>query len=179
MALPTSIDPQSTVLFLGSGFSSGALAIGGKSPPLGRELSNILADDLGLPRERYELQTLADAYSRRHEIGLADKIRALYTIGSISAEQRTILSHRWQRIYTTNYDDLVEFAYHSNGLNVSSYTYDDPKPARIPRGSVIHLHGFVHKVKMKMLSSNWCLVRSLTYGSTLLSRHGTTNSSVT
>src|SRR5579872_1382079 len=145
MAIPDNFDPSATVLFLGSGFSAGATAIFGGSPPIGSKLAEVLADELGVPRGQYDLPTLADAYRRRPELNLFQTLRRLYTINNLDRDQRDILNKRWQRIYTTNYDDAIELGFHLNGLNLPSFNYDDSKPARVPRGAVIHLHGVIRK----------------------------------
>jgi hypothetical protein len=111
MALPTSLDTERSVLFLGSGFSAEASAISGSRPPLGIELANILADALGQERGKYSLQQLADAVQRDVRLDLFEIVRPHFIISNLSANQREILRHRWMRIYTTNYDDTVELAY--------------------------------------------------------------------
>lgn len=145
MSLPTNFDPSASVLFLGSGFSTGAQAIFGGAPPVGSQLADLLADELKVPRGEYDLQTLADAFGRRPELNLYQLLRRCFTISNLSVDQRDILKLRWQRVYTTNYDDAVELAFHQHGHHVPSFNYDDPKPARVPRGAVIHLHGVIRK----------------------------------
>jgi hypothetical protein len=88
MALPDTFDPSGTVLFLGSGFSAGATAIFGGQPPVGTTLAELLADELGVPRDQYDLQTLADAYRRRPELNLFQTLRRLYTISNLDRDQR-------------------------------------------------------------------------------------------
>ncbi|WP_198135126.1 SIR2 family protein [Rhodopseudomonas palustris] len=108
-------------------------------------MCDLLADELKVARGKYDLQALADAFRRRPELNMYQSLRRLFTISNLSVDQREILKLRWQRIYTTNYDDSVELAFHENGIKSPSYNYDDPKPARVPRGAVIHLHGVIKK----------------------------------
>ena len=48
-----------------------------------------------------------------------------------------------RRIYTTNYDDAVEFAYFQNHNQAPSFNYDDETPRKLLSGAVIHLHGVI------------------------------------
>jgi hypothetical protein len=45
----------------------------------------------------------------------------------------------WRRIYTTNYDDTIEFV----SPDRRTFNYDESMPRRIPEGAAIHLHGVI------------------------------------
>ena len=55
----------------------------------------------------------------------------------------------WRRIYTTNYDDAVEFSSLQRGERPNSFNYHEDKPRRLPIGSVIHLHGNIRTTNQK------------------------------
>lgn len=143
MALPVDLDTSRAVLFLGSGFSTGATAIYGRRPPVGNELRDLLAAELGVDPALYDFKTLANAFHRRPELNLLDSFKSMFTISSVNQDIKDIIGRRWLRIYTTNYDDAVEVAARAAGMNLQQFNYDDAKPAKTTRNSIIHLHGII------------------------------------
>lgn len=140
-----SIDIPGSILFLGSGFSKPAKNIRNEELPTGSELKHLFAKLLGVDANHYDLKTLADEFASRKELNLYQTLYELFTIKELQPHQEYILAQPWRRIYTTNYDDSVEFSYSKRSSNVASYSYDDEKPSRLQNGSVIHLHGVIRK----------------------------------
>lgn len=132
-----------TILFLGSGFSKAAQNIRKKNLPVGGELKVELATLAKVDPEPYSLTTIADEVAARGGLNLYQALYELFTVRQLAEHQKDILSLPWLRIYTTNYDDAVEFAYQQAGITPRSYNYDTPKPRRILPGSVVHLHGSI------------------------------------
>ncbi len=145
MPLPQSLDPSNALLFLGSGFSSTAKNIANSHPPVGAGLAKEFERQLGIKEEGLGLKILADEMARRRELCLYQTLYNLFTISSLSAEQEEILSRRWLRIFTTNYDDAVELAYQLNRIACPSFSYNEPIPRKIPTGSIVHVHGAIRK----------------------------------
>jgi hypothetical protein len=145
LPLPNSLDPASTVLFLGSGFSSGSTNIVNKNPPVGKGLAEEFERQLGVGHGELDLKVLANEMHFRKELNLYQTLYNLFTIAHLSPEQVEILSRKWLRIFTTNYDDAIEFGYQKNGIRCLSFNYDDPIPRRIPTGSIVHVHGTIRK----------------------------------
>jgi hypothetical protein len=142
--IPADVDIASSILFLGSGFSCDATNILGTTVPSGIELKNILADTLDVrDLAPYDLKTLADEFAARADPGLYQLLYNLFTIQSVADYQRDLLQMPWLRIYTTNYDDVVEFSRHAAGMVTESFNYDQPKPRRLAHGSTVHLHGTI------------------------------------
>jgi hypothetical protein len=140
---PKEIDIPGSVLFLGSGFSQPALNILNKNLPTGTGLRDEFAQLLSVDPNKYDLRTLADEVYERNDPSLYQILYKLYTVRTPVDHQSEILRLPWRRIYTTNYDDLVEFVFHQNKIKSPSFNYDDPKPNRLTVGSVIHLHGVI------------------------------------
>jgi hypothetical protein len=145
VSLPNSLDPVSSLLFLGSGFSYGATNIANKNPPVGKGLSEEFERQLGVGHGELDLKILANEMQFRKELNLYQTLYSLFTIASLSPEQIEILSRKWLRIFTTNYDDAIEFGYQKNGIRCLSFNYDDSIPKRIPTGSIVHVHGTIRK----------------------------------
>jgi hypothetical protein len=139
------MDYTGSILFLGSGFSAGAVNIQNTQLPTGSGLKKHFLDLLKMRQSDYDLRVLADVVAKDPNLDLYNELYKLFTVKFLKPYQSDILSRPWKRIYTTNYDDVAELARHKAGLNLSFFDYDDPKPNKIPEGSIIHLHGSIRK----------------------------------
>lgn len=142
----TEVDYEGSVLFLGSGFSQGARNIKGTNLPTGRELKNRFAELLGAAPDDYDLPTLADAVNADPNLSLHDLLYETFTVSQLADHQKDVLARPWLRIYTTNYDDSIELFHQNTRRSAQSYSYNDPKPPRLPSGTVIHLHGMIRNI---------------------------------
>ncbi|ELO0670983.1 SIR2 family protein [Pseudomonas aeruginosa] len=137
------IDPASSILFLGSGFSAGAESIRGEAMPSGKGLKEMFARELNVRAEDYDLTTLADEFALDKDLNLYQTVYEIFTTSKAKEYQEKILSNKWQRIYTTNYDDLVEKTRSDAGEKIHSYSFEESKPSRLEIGAIIHLHGCI------------------------------------
>jgi hypothetical protein len=143
---PRGFDPTSSILFLGAGFSRSAQNVIGEAPPIGGELASKIKTLCDLPvDEPAGIQDLS-RYAVDQGKNLHRLLSDLYTIKSLTGAQSKILSLPWLRIYTTNYDDAVE--YHSiveKKTKKESYSTADTVPTQLRPGAIVHLHGYIHK----------------------------------
>ncbi|TXI38700.1 MAG: hypothetical protein E6Q59_06115 [Nitrosomonas sp.] len=137
------LDPEGSVLFLGSGFSVPSINIRNEELPSGTKLKSIFADIVGVDEHSYNFQTLADEVASQED--LYQLLYELFTVKNLSSGQLELLKFPWLRIYTTNYDNAVELGYHQLKRTCPSFNYDDNKPRKIAPGAVIHLHGSIKK----------------------------------
>ena len=97
-----------SILFLGAGFSKDATNVLGSSMLLGSELAGYLAREIE-EDPATDLETISglfiDLYGRER---LLDILKQEFRAAKVSEAQKTILSLPWKRIYTTNYDDVIE-----------------------------------------------------------------------
>lgn len=101
------------ILFLGSGFSVGAIKEDGSTFKTAAPLAHKLLEECKLPKEEYvdDLGQASEVFvSMRSEHELVDYLRSEYTAVDVSLAQKIIGSINWQRIYTTNYDNVMELA---------------------------------------------------------------------
>lgn len=84
---------------------------------------------------------MAEEADSSEDINLYQTLYELFTVSAASDDQKAVLVENWHRIYTTNYDDLVEFC--RPDIARRSYSYSDPLPKRFDTGSVVHLHGSI------------------------------------
>lgn len=147
--IPTELDPSGSILFLGAGFSKGALNIQGTELPLGIDLRNKFAKMLNVDPNSYYLHTLAEEINSRQDLNLYQILYELYTVKKLLRDQLDILTLPWRRIYTTNYDDAVEFSILKRNKKLITFDYHEDKPKKLPIGSVIHLHGSIRTTKQE------------------------------
>lgn len=144
---PSQFDPTSSVLFLGAGFSAEATNVLGVNLPAGRGLEEELKRRAGLPMEDpAELQDLP-AYAVEAGVNIHNLLSDLYTVKKLSGDQSIILAQPWMRIYTTNYDDIPYVFYNEGrkGRRPEIYSLEDAAPKHLRSGSVVHLHGYIHR----------------------------------
>ncbi len=141
------IDPESSVLLLGAGFSLGATNISNESPPNGRELRRHFIKQLNLPADTdFDLQVLTEEFAENDARKLSDELYRIFRIQRLSDVQKDILSRSWRRIYTTNYDDAVELHRLSNKVSPNAFDVSEAVPNKLPHGAVVHLHGSIRLI---------------------------------
>ena len=146
-AIPSDLDVRDSVLFLGSGFSRTATNIVGGELPTGRELHRTFARLLEVAPDNYSMRTLADEIESQPHLDLYQLLYDTFIVRAIDRDQEAILALPWNRVYTTNFDDAAEFAYRRHGKPVHSFNFDEPKPNKLPTGSIIHLHGTIRSTR--------------------------------
>jgi hypothetical protein len=151
--LPESIDslgevePSTSILFLGSGFSLGTKNIAGGKPPNGSGLRRHFIRELNLPADTsYDLQVLTEEFASDDSQKLRDELYQIFRITSLDDAQAAILDESWRRIYTTNYDDAVEVHRLGKKLPRNEYDVSEPVPNKLQHGAVVHLHGSIRLV---------------------------------
>ena len=100
------------VLFLGAGFSYGGSNISGGVMKVGKDLSYAICDDLKIAQsDNLTISSSRYIEDEKCKKGLdefIDFLRAELTCAETTPEQDAICALPWTRIYTTNYDDIVE-----------------------------------------------------------------------
>ncbi len=140
-------DPESSILFLGSGFSLGATNIANGNPPNGRGLRRHFIEQLNLPPETdYDLQVLSEEFAEHDSQKLRDELYRIFRLTKLTAGQKTVLNEPWRRIYSTNYDDAVELHRLENKLLPNAYDVSEAVPNKLPHGAVVHLHGSIRLI---------------------------------
>lgn len=141
------VDPESSILFLGSGFSLGATNIANGSPPNGKGLRRHFIQQLKLPADtEYDLQVLSDEFAEKDSQKLRDELYRIFRLNALTAGQTAVLNEPWRRIYTTNYDDAVELHRLTDGRPPNTFDVTEPVPNKLPNGAVVHLHGSIRLI---------------------------------
>jgi hypothetical protein len=144
---PHGFDPTTSILFLGAGFSAAATNLINVNLPVGNALAHEIKKLAQLPNDDPSALMDLSSYAVKQGKDLFSLLCNLYTVSKLSREQELILSQPWLRIYTTNYDDVVEVFWKSinESKNRQSYSTESQIPNQIRAGSVIHLHGYIHE----------------------------------
>ena len=113
------------ILFCGAGASVSALNIKGENFKSAFDLTKLLYDSCGLESDG-NLSYAADEFIDHFgEFKLIDLLKEQYTANSILDANKIIGSVEWKRIYTTNYDNVLEKSYSLNGKVLTPVTLSD------------------------------------------------------
>lgn len=113
-------------MFAGSGFSYGAKTINKGSFKTGLQLRDYLAEKCDMAGTQNSLSSVADYYVDYFDkASLVEDIRNVFTLQEVAPHHDTILSIPWERIYTTNYDEVIERASINNNIPLTPVTVSD------------------------------------------------------
>ena len=172
------VDPETSILFLGSGFSLGATNIARGNPPNGSELRRHFIKLLKLPLDTtYDLQVLTEEFAENDAKKLHAELYRIFRVTALDGMQSTILSEPWRRIYTTNYDDAVETHRFETKTKPNAFDVSERVPNKLPNGAIVHLHGSIRLVTPENVRES--LVLGETSYINQYSRLGTTSFSAT
>ena len=146
------------VLFTGAGASVSAKNIKDDYIKASGKLTELLYDRCDLENDG-NLSYAVDSYLETHgEFSIINLLKEEYTVRSVATEHSILASIPWKRIYTTNYDNVLEFSYNQNGkllspvsLNDRHYFYKDKSHL------CIHLNGHIGDLNPEALNNNFKL----------------------
>jgi len=159
-ALRHALDGQA-VLFLGAGFSAAAKNRSGLPLPTGLNLAKTLAEVLKLPNTP-SLDIVSDMFKARvSEAALARLMQDRFTATQLTDHQIVFGGVPWRRIYTTNYDNVIELAYQQAKRAIKPITIP---PTEVPASQsvCVHINGYVGDVTGVSLPTDFILTKSLT-----------------
>lgn len=156
-AIQSALD-GSAILFAGSGFSYGAKNVASEGLPVGTKLRDLLAKECGFTNVTYGLGRMADFYKKKHSVDdLIGFIRTQCTNVSHEKYHETIMSIPWRRIYTTNYDKVIENAALSNKTIITPITYFDNFKDSAKNDICVHINGFIDRLNAKTINNEFRL----------------------
>lgn len=150
-----------SVLFTGAGFSFGAentLPSPDNKIPDAREFSNRLAKAVDV-KSGYDLPIISQYYiSKEGEHGLVNLLINTFSVKSVQPYHEKITSIPWRRVYTTNYDNIFEFAALKSGTEWIPLTMVDGATAS--RNRCIHINGHINNLTIQTLKNQIKLTHS-------------------
>jgi hypothetical protein len=160
MAIQKALSGQA-LLFVGAGFSFGAINVGGAKFKTGRQLAKFLSKSCHI-QETADLDEAADIYVEAHDrTHLINLLKKEYTVKEVRPWHQTISSVDWQRIYTTNYDNILETCYAQNGKKLNPVTLSD-KIRTIDTSSnlCVHLNGYIDRLNIETIMNEFKLTNT-------------------
>ncbi len=146
------------ILFAGSGFSFGARNMRNLPFKTGIGLRDALAAECGIAKTEESLENVSLLYKKKKSS--AELVRFLkeeFTLNTITGAHRTILSVNWKRIYTTNYDRVIEEAARENGRSLSPVIISDALDDYDKSMVCIHINGFIDRLTTHNLDTEFKL----------------------
>ena len=139
------------LLFCGAGFSADCLNLSKNDFGGANGLLEELNDELGLEHPFGELQHATDAYLEKcNYTSLLKLLRNKYQVLQIPTVVNDILKYPWDKIYTTNYDDVISQSLKTHGIKCCVVNNTD-EPLEIKdihdkkTKRVVHLHGAIER----------------------------------
>jgi hypothetical protein len=156
------------ILFLGAGFSSGATNLLNASVKTSHQLARLLSSEVSFPLDT-PLDEASGEYINKNGLdSFLAYLQTEFTVKDVADSHLDICRVPWFRIYTTNYDNVVELSLSKLSIPYFSVIPSDQK-RDIPRNSIlcIHLNGFIGRVTKGSFYSDLVLT-SHSYDSSVL-----------
>ena len=154
------------ILFLGAGFSVGATNINNTVFPIADGLCKELIKEGNINvdgEDKRDLEDLGYISTRYLEEGntvrdLINLLKNNYSCLTVGEEHKVVAAINWKRIYTTNYDDVMEFASRSIGVLREPITASTHiAEVYNQKNAVIHINGYVGNVTESNINSTFKL----------------------
>lgn len=149
------------LLITGSGAHATALTPDGMKFPSGIDLAKAIYSSCGItnPENPYDLQDAADTFLEERT---ADKfiveLKKMLFVGKIQSEHKNLYSQPWQRVYTTNYDEIPLLATKEGASTLVPATLK--KKIREIEDEVnycVYINGYIGKLNEETLQSEFRL----------------------
>lgn len=150
------------ILLVGSGFSASATDKNNLPMKTGGQLSTWLNESLGFSKE-YPLDIVSREYKEKFgESELFKNMQSFFSCNSVSENQLSVTSLPWKRIYTTNYDDVIDECMSINGRTIDVINTTQSQVSSISKSklSVIHLNGRMKSAEFKNFDTQVRLTRA-------------------
>lgn len=161
------ISTGKALLFVGAGFSKSGHSIhNDKELPLSKELAKLIGktgnfDDGG------DLKYASDYFFNMCCIKdpslsnvLIEKLKDIFTVKEPDDNHKSIMKAPWKKVYTTNYDDLVELAARSVGKRFETINIDDPTEKYSNEKLCVHINGTIKELDNDTINSKFKLTHS-------------------
>ncbi len=146
------------ILFAGSGFSYGAKNLNGTNFNTGDGLRDIIAKDCGTPSQR-PLSVVSEFYiSEKSDDELIALLKKEFTLSSIETWHKIIMSIQWKRVYTTNYDSVIETAAANNSKKWTPIVLSKEISNADINSACVHLNGHIDYLDRNTLNTEFKLI---------------------
>lgn len=159
-ALEFALDGKA-IMFAGAGYAYGATNIKGEPFKRSDELARYFSKRCNLPEDT-SLDDAAECFVEEfNEDALIEEIQREFTVKDLASFHEKLAAIPWKRIYTTNYDNILELSWSRvskklTPITLSSDIYKIPKKENV----CIHLNGFVDQLNRDTIHSELKLTES-------------------
>lgn len=155
------------VLFVGAGFSKSALNVNcNEELPLASELAQLIGK-MGSFNDGGDLKYSADYFldvcCAKDNSLIQELINCLkdnFTVRSPHSDHEIVMKIPWKRVYTTNYDDLIEISGRNVGKRIETIDIDDPTENYSNELLCVHINGSISNLNHETINSKFKLSRS-------------------
>lgn len=142
------------ILFLGAGFSIGAINLRNRNFLVGTGIANHFADLSKLPKGTSLEDASEEFVQKSGTDALIREIQNEFTAKDVCDYHRLVASLPWKRVYTTNYDNVFELAAQQKNKRVTTVTMSEDI-YKIPKDHTIcvHLNGYVRSLDRQKIGS--------------------------
>jgi hypothetical protein len=146
-----------SLLFTGAGFSLSATNMNGTNFKSAYYLAENLYKECGENNDG-DLENAVDIFLDKFgEIKLIEFLKNEFTVSTLSNELSVYGQVNWKRIYTTNYDNVIEAAYQKFGKVITPVTLTDRSIDYNKQNVCIHLNGNITNLNQSTLNSEFKL----------------------
>ena len=158
-AIEKILDGQA-ILFAGAGFSYGAKNIQGQVPSAD-ELKKKLLLDMGMDKNSdHGLEVVANYYKNKKGANeLIDKLKEQYDILKVAEYHKKIMALPWKRVYTTNYDQVIEMSSAECGTATrkKAVILSDDFEYTEKNNVCVHINGYIERLNANRLEDEFKL----------------------
>lgn len=152
------------ILFAGSGFSADAEKSDGKRLCTARVLAHQLLAECGFSEDEYvdDLGQASEIYeSEKGTLGLLEFVKREFTAAKLTPAQQFLATLPWFRIYTTNYDNVLEKAWQDSGKRLNTAVLSDRQNSFQSKSRLcVCLNGSISRLSEEALSDEIKLTNS-------------------
>ncbi len=162
MSLPAAsmIEAGTSILFLGAGFSAEAKNTKDEEIKDVSALITYLLGKVGInSSDGYDLDTAAEEFQKIHGDGATVvALHSNFRAKTYTDDQATIVTQPWRRIYTTNYDDVIETICSDNRKPLTTPGVNDPVSQPMPETTqLLHIYGNIGKASAHEFAATFLL----------------------
>lgn len=144
------------VLFTGAGFSLGAINKNGEKYGTANTLKKRLGTALNIMKtESYELQVISNHFiKQKGPESLIAFLKKEFGVNKSEDYHEYIAMLNWKRIYSANYDNIIEKIYEKNGKEYESVTpLNNAEECASKKNLIVHLNGYIEQMTPETLKN--------------------------
>jgi hypothetical protein len=162
MTLPaaSTIEAGTSILFLGAGFSAEATNTNGEDIKDVAALITYLLGKVGTTSsDGYDLDTAAEEFQKEHgDEATVVALHSNFRTKEYTVDQATIVTQPWRRIYTTNYDDVIEMICSDNRKPITTHGVNEPVSQPMPGTTqLLHIYGNIGRASAHEFATTFLL----------------------